>query len=355
MTEEVKEQPLLIDFAQVRQRVPLKGFVEGLGLTLSHEGDNYRCPCPIHGEQHGRSFIVYSNNKWFCHGKCATQYVRGGDVVDLAGILWGITNPVTIVERLLGEAPKLEAAQQRSAPRPPPDLKWPKRTLAEIDKIVRSGFGLYDTWEKSPLRYEDRDNHAEEIIDILFPGNPLLCIGETEWNFATQPREYWRGSLHQYPLMVANPMFAKIGLTRYGKPSEHTLDATAHRIYLPIECDFTRWDNNRKPTVFLSLIDGWELAGISMADACCAVLWHLKDQLPLVLEVHSGGKSVHGWFAAFNCDEAKLWAFMRRAYELGADRVTWTPSQFVRIPDGQRQDGKRQVTYYFDPRKAVRL
>jgi hypothetical protein len=35
--------------------------------------------------------------------------------------------------------------------------------------------------------------------------------------------------------------------------------------------------------------------------------------------------------------------------------VTWTRSQFVRLPDGRRQNGVRQVTYYFDPTKAVSL
>jgi hypothetical protein len=37
---------------------------------------------------------------------------------------------------------------------------------------------------------------------------------------------------------------------------------------------------------------------------------------------------------------------------LGADRATWTRSQFVRIPDGIRENGNQQTLYFFNP--AVR-
>jgi hypothetical protein len=104
------------------------------------------------------------------------------------------------------------------------------------------------------------------------------------------------------------------------------------------------------------LIEAWERDQIEIADACAALLWHLADRLSLVLVVHSGGKSLHGWFSAFNRDEQReLWAFMRYAHSLGADWVTWRRSQFVRLPDGRRQNGARQLTYYLDPGNAVTL
>jgi hypothetical protein len=62
------------------------------------------------------------------------------------------------------------------------------------------------------------------------------------------------------------------------------------------------------------------------------------------------------WYAVWDRDEdAESWPFMRQAFELGADRVTWCRSQFVRLPDGRRQNGVRQVIYYFDPSRAVTL
>ena len=47
--------------------------------------------------------------------------------------------------------------------------------------------------------------------------------------------------------------------------------------------------------------------------------------------------------------EERLRQFMRYCVSLGANRSTLTRSQFVRMPDGTRDNGKRQVVYYFDP------
>lgn len=47
--------------------------------------------------------------------------------------------------------------------------------------------------------------------------------------------------------------------------------------------------------------------------------------------------------------EERLRRFMRYAVALGADRATWTRSQFVRMPDGTRDNGERQTVYFFNP------
>ena len=70
---------------------------------------------------------------------------------------------------------------------------------------------------------------------------------------------------------------------------------------------------------------------------------------PLALVVHSGGKSLHGWFYCHEQPEPALRKFMAYAVSLGADRATWTRSQFVRLPAGQRDTGARQSVFYFDP------
>jgi hypothetical protein len=347
---------LFIDFERVRREVPLRTFVESLGKTLEQDGNCWRAKCPIHDERHGASLLIYSNDRWFCHGQCAAEYPKGGDVVDLAGILWGLTDRREIVTRLLGAVPKIDAQarqsrQDRFVEREP---RWPARNLEQIDAIVRAGYGLYDLWERSPIRFDDDTNHAEEIIDVLFPGNPMLCIGKTAMDFATEYREDWRGQLSQYPLIVPNPMLRKVGVTASGKLSQHTFDATASRVYLAIECDFRRLDNKGSPTVFLPLIDAWERDGVTIQDACAAILMHLARTQPLVVAVHSGNESIHGWFAAFDREPRDLWAFMRQAFSVGADRVTWTHSQFVRLPDGRRQNGARQTTFYLDPTQAVK-
>ena len=76
---------------------------------------------------------------------------------------------------------------------------------------------------------------------------------------------------------------------------------------------------------------------------------HLAERAPLALAVHSGSKSLHGWFYCVGQSEERLRDFMRYAVMLGADPATWTRCQFVRMPDGMRDNGKRQTVYFFNP------
>jgi len=236
-------------------------------------------------------------------------------------------------------------------PQTPP---WPEANLEAINAIVSGGFGLVDLWEASPIRLSD-DNQAEAIIDGIFPGNPLLCCGLSNKEFVTRRREIWRGHLHRLSLIVPNPMVTRLGHTKDdGHLSEHTLDATAAWVYLVIEFDFSEFVRDDKtPSISASLVREWQVRGITVADACAALHLHLAERFPLLLAVHSGGKSVHGWYFAYRQSDEDLKAFMDYAVSLGADKTTWTRSQFVRMPDGMRDNGKRQTPYYFDPGKAV--
>ncbi|MEO7168401.1 MAG: hypothetical protein ABI016_15385 [Chthoniobacterales bacterium] len=202
---------------------------------------------------------------------------------------------------------------------------WPAVNQEQREAVIASGYGLVDLWEISPVRFEDNEGHAEEIIDALFPGNPLLCLGQSSSDFATRSREEWRGKLGARQLIVPSPMIARIGLTQDGKESAHTLESTGARRFLVIEQD----------------------AGT--ADEQAAVLLHIAERAPLVLAVHSGSKSIHGWFWVSGKPEEKLRRLMRYAVSLGADRATWTRSQFVRTPDGTRDNGRRQTVYFFHP------
>ena len=48
--------------------------------------------------------------------------------------------------------------------------------------------------------------------------------------------------------------------------------------------------------------------------------------------------------------------FFRYALSLGADPATWTRCQFVRMPDGRRDNAKRQTVFFlnFKPLEAKR-
>lgn len=204
---------------------------------------------------------------------------------------------------------------------------WPAVNQEQREAVIANGAGLVDLWEDSPVRWGCGDTHTEEIIDSLFPGNPLLCVGQSSHQFATSHREFFRGKLVDQQLIVPSPMLTPTGRTQTGKVSAHTLENTGNRRFLVVEQD----------------------AGT--ADDQAAVLLHLAEAAPLVLAVHSGSKSIHGWFACRGQPEARLLAFMRKAVGLGADRATWTRSQFVRMPDGTRDNGRQQTVFYFNPER----
>ena len=203
-------------------------------------------------------------------------------------------------------------------------IAWPKPNQEQIDAIVHDGGGLVDLWVASPIRIEDNTSLSEVVIDHLFPGNPLLCCGASQSVFDTLPRADWHGQLAHLQFIVPSPMTAITGLTKEGRSSKHTLANTGPRRFLICEFDH------------------------GAADTHAAVLLHLGRFAPLVCAVHSGGKSLQGWFFVAGQPEVKVEKFFRYAVSLGADRATWTRSQFVRMPDGARDNGRRQTIYFLN-------
>lgn len=202
---------------------------------------------------------------------------------------------------------------------------WPERDNHRVETILQNGRGLADLWEASNVTIADNHQHTECVIDLLFPGNPLLCCGATQSDFDTQTREIWRNKLRRLQFIVPSPMTSVFGQTKDGRPSKHTLANTGPRRFLV--CEFDQ----------------------GTTDTHAALLLHLGGFAPLVCVVHSGGKSLHGWFLVEGQLEDRVHKFFRYAVSLGADPHTWTRSQFVRMPDGTRDTGCRQTVYYLNP------
>jgi len=221
---------------------------------------------------------------------------------------------------------------RRVVVRPATRPTWPSANQEQVEAIAGEGIGLVDLWGASPVHFVD-DECAEEIVDVLFPGNPLICCGKRiDTDFGTGRREEWRGKLARQQFIVPSPMTAEEGQRKSGTGiSPRTLENTGPRRFLVIEFDHGHTDTH------------------------AAVLWHLGKLAPLVLVVHSGGKSLHGWFACAGQPEEKVLRFMRYAVSLGADPATWTRCQFVRMPGGMRPPGKnnkwaqRQQVFHFNP------
>lgn len=200
-----------------------------------------------------------------------------------------------------------------------PSQNWPARNDEKIQEIVRKSYELNLTTPLFPTA------HPEIMLDRLFPGNPLLCLGKTNYIFDTKPRSEWRGLEKFQSLIVPSPMSALKGKTKMGNLSSHSLENTGPRQYLVIEFDQGSMEDQYK------------------------LLFYLAKEAPLVLICSSGGKSLHGWFNVKEAEAIPTLLFMQNAVELGADPRTWLPSQFVRLPDGTRYDSKgRQPVIYFD-------
>jgi len=204
-----------------------------------------------------------------------------------------------------------------------PRAKWPKPNIEQIEAVSASGLGVVDLCEASPIRLED-EQHTAEILEMLFPNDPWLCVG-SKYKFLTLHLSEFKAFGDTIEQIVPSPMLAKYGYTKNGKMSQHTLEATGSRRFLVIEGDGTSKDQQ------------------------AAVLLSLAERAPLTLVVDSGGKSLHGWFFVAGKTDEQLVPFFRRACTLGADRGLWTRSQFVRMPGGLRENGNRQHILFFNP------
>ena len=243
----------------------------------------------------------------------ASRVANCGRAVSRAEIISAVQNSLPCAWQPNGNAAPVKAA-----------AKWPGVNQEQRAAIIRDNGGLADLWECSPVRIEDNAAHTEGIIDRLFPGNPLLCCGKSNDVFDTKPREDWHGELSTLQLIVPSPMSAVTGLTKDGKASKHSLNNTGPRRFLICEFD------------------------TGTPDEHAALLFHLAGYAPLVCAVHSGGKSLHGWFNVHGQPEEKVKKFFRYAVSLGADDQLWCKSQFCRMPDGTRDNGKRQTVFFLN-------
>ena len=205
--------------------------------------------------------------------------------------------------------------------------KWPTpNENLRCEVIAEQRLELADLWEASPVRLDESGPDAESIIDALFPPDSLLCVGKSARKFSTLPRETWRGELKDNALIVPSPMTSRHGKRKSdGELSEHTLDNTGPRRFLVVEFDTGTSDDH------------------------ASLLSYLSDFAGLVLVVHSGNKSLHGWFYVEDDPPDRRRRFFRHAVEVGADPATWTRSQFVRMPFGTRDNGEIQKPYFFNP------
>jgi hypothetical protein len=127
-------------------------------------------------------------------------------------------------------------------------------------------------------------------------------------------KEY-KGDPFQY--MVPNPMRDR----HYGRCDF----GTGERLFMVVEFDEA---NFIEQIAYLVYLEKW-------------------TGFPLVMIVFSGNRSYHGWFACFGQSEHRCVTFSRKATQLGADRTTYSPSQYVRMPQGYnyKREAQQEVIY----------
>ncbi len=196
--------------------------------------------------------------------------------------------------------------------------RWPQRNYEQIEAIGLDGVRLSELERQSPVR--------------------------------PRPRKEWSGFLSRQQFIVPSPMIKRKGRTQDGVLSARSLENVGPRKFLVIEFDFVETDENGRHTPAAPMLQRMAVLGMSVLDLCAALHAELAGVRPLALVVHSGGKSLHGWYP---CDgdeeEDNMHRFMRFAVSLGGDPATWTRIQLVRMPDGVRENGKQQRILYFNP------
>jgi len=135
--------------------------------------------------------------------------------------------------------------------------------------------------------------------------------------------------LDRFDHVVPNIPCDEWGFTLDGRESQHSKDLFLHRNHIVVEFDETVPYKDAQASIILWLAEkGWG---------------------DLRLVVDSGGKSLHAWFHCGGIEDEALIPGFAQAVRLGADHNLFDKMQFVRLPDGLRDNGNRQQTLYFKP------
>ncbi len=217
-------------------------------------------------------------------------------------------------------------------------FRWPKadpvaRRCRIADASSQGVSSLVDLWEHSPAHVEwCVDDWLDWLFPDVFGAGQWLCLATDHPATArSRLREKWSfGPAEKCGLIVPSPMLGPGGVGRDGERAHRCLSNTGPRQWLVIEFDRGTLDEQ------------------------AALHWHLRAAAVaagwprLAVCVHSGGKSLHGWYGLCQSEENSR-ELMAYAASLGADTAGWPRCQLMRLPGGLRREGVRQEVFFFDP------
>ena len=228
-------------------------------------------------------------------------------------------------------------------PHAPDATPWPLpderlRRCALLEAGAHGVYTLDDFWmeclKRRPIEF--LTNHwpeggydAGDWIDLLFPEAEWICLARSDLSTAqTRRRNKWAFREDEFTYIVPSPMTAAHGAGLDGRITSRCLSNTGPRRWLVIEFD-----------------DG-------TADEQAALHWYLDSMAAgagwprLRLALHSGGKSLHGWYGPITDEETARDIFAFARLTARADLHTWPKCQLVRLPEGIHANGKRQRVHF---------
>lgn len=242
--------------------------------------------------------------------------------------------------------------------------KWSPRGIkpnyALIKEILRISYSLEQLQKNSSVPTSGLT--TRDVLPKLFPHDPLVTVGMSKYEFSTQHLSECLPSAHLCSYIVPSACNKKEGYAQGGKLSQHCLDVVGPRQFLVCETDFINRGESGEMLKFAKAE-----YDLNRDDVAACVLNYLNGMFPsLAITVHSGSKSLHGYFyvsqftSTDDLDGDKLKGFMTMAVLLGCDPSSWTRSQFARMPQGIRRDDDGneialQPILYFNPNNCPPL
>jgi len=214
---------------------------------------------------------------------------------------------------------------------------WPSFEPDLARRLCIAEYSVYDLWEASPIRYED-GIHTREALMSLFGPAALITFGCKKRKGEDTGSGYHHrrcrledlndAELGWFDHIVPNVASDTWGMTDSRYLSQHAKPLYEYRNHIVVEFDNTVTDKDQQAAIILWLGEHWG---------------------DLRLVVDSGNKSLHAWFYCGGISDDALEVHFRKAVRLGADPNLFDKMQFVRLPDGVRDNGNRQSILYFKP------
>lgn len=189
-------------------------------------------------------------------------------------------------------------------------IQWPDLDAEAIAKVKS---------EVAPYQFQPCGATPAESLNNLFAPTDLVCVGlNQQIGKVATLAEVLADRPERWQYIVPSPMSKPTGLTQDGRGSFRCLDNTGKRKFLVVESDSEDFGTQAAVLTYLDNLTG--VVNLSMV-------------------VHSGNKSLHGWFDVSRLNEAQCWGWFSYAVRLGADQHTFVRCQWVRMPGGTRYNG----------------